>query len=293
MVAPRFTFVGVPIDSVGRAGGTEFAPGAIREASRDAWLWPIDAGDLAVSIRGDDRDPDTGILASADVLRTTEVVEHAVAARLEGGETPFVMGGCCTLLPGALAGARRMLGPTALVYIDGHLDLYDGTTSPTGEAADMPMSIVLGRGPAAWVEACGRRVLDPSHAAIVGFRDLEEALAYGHPDPADIPGLTAIDADSVRSRGGGGVGEELVGRFRDPGRMWVHLDVDVLDQEVFPATDYLMPGGLGWPELTDLLAPLLTSTTLTGVSVGCYNPEKDPDGSGGRALIEAFGSASR
>jgi arginase len=78
---------------------------------------------------------------------------------------------------------------------------------------------------------------------------------------------------------------------RLPGRLWVHLDVDVLDEAVFPATDYLMPGGLGWPELTELLGPLLTSPSLAGVSVGCYNPTKDPDGAGGRALVDAFRSA--
>jgi arginase len=289
---PRFAFLGVPIDSVGRAGGTEFAPDAMRAASAGSWLWPVDAGDLDVRIRGDDRDADTGIIGSADVLRTTEVVERAVAEiAADGDAVPFVMGGCCTLMPGSLAGVRRVLGPTALVYIDGHLDLYDGVTSPTGEAADMPMSVVLGRGPAAWVAACGGPVLDPRHAAIVGFRDLEEALGFGHPHPRDIDGLSAIDADAVRARGGRAVGEELVARFRDPGRRWVHLDVDVLDQEVFPATDYLMSGGLGWSELTDLLGPVLTAPGLAGVSVGCYNPTKDRDGADGRGLVEAFRAA--
>jgi arginase family enzyme len=61
---------------------------------------------------------------------------------------------------------------------------------------------------------------------------------------------------------------------------------------VFPATDYLMPGGLGWPELTDLLGPLLTSASLAGFSVGCYNPTKDPGGAGGRALVEALRTAA-
>jgi arginase len=50
------------------------------------------------------------------------------------------MGGC-SLLPG-LAGARRTYGRVGPAYLDGHLDLYDGVTSPTGEAADMPISVV-------------------------------------------------------------------------------------------------------------------------------------------------------
>src|SRR6188508_3467589 len=98
MAPTRFTFVGVPIDSVGRAGGTEFAPQAIREASAASPQWPVDAGDLDVTIRGDDRDPDTGIIASGDVLHVTREVDRAVGSLIEDGQTPFVMGGCCTLM---------------------------------------------------------------------------------------------------------------------------------------------------------------------------------------------------
>ena len=34
-----------------------------------------------------------------------------------------------------------------------------------------------------------------------------------------------------------------------PKRYWIHLDVDVLDERVMPATDYLSPGlsGRSWP----------------------------------------------
>ena len=37
------------------------------------------------------------------------------------------------------------------------------------------------------------------------------------------------------------------------GPFWIHLDVDVLDEREMPATDYLMPGGLNWDELTALM----------------------------------------
>jgi arginase len=71
----------------------------------------------------------------------------------------------------------------------------------------------------------------------------------------------------------------------------VHLDVDVLDQAAFPATDYLMPGGLQLAELGDLLGPLLSSPSLAGVSIGCYNPDKDPGGANGEALVALFRGA--
>lgn len=284
-----FTFLGVPIDSVGRSGGTEHAPAAFRAHSREDDPWRgSDAGDLDGRIRGDVRDPASGVIAIDDVLGVTREAADAVEVLRRDGRIPFVIGGCCSLLPGALAGAQR-LNPVGLVYLDGHLDLYDGTTSPTGEAADMPISVVLGRGPQTWVDAAGSTT-DPEHVWLVGPRDLEEALGYGHPDPSDIPGLSFTDADTIRAVGAGAVGRATADAAGSH-PYWVHLDVDVLDQAAFPATDYLMAGGLELTQLGDLLMPLLTSSSLAGISVGCYNPDKDPDGVNGEALVSLFRGA--
>ena len=70
----------------------------------------------------------------------------------------------------------------------------------------------------------------------------------------------------------------------------MHLDVDILGEDEFPATDYLMPDGLNMDELVALMRPLAASPALIGVSIGCYNPEKDPGDIHGRALVEAFRS---
>ena len=48
-----------------------------------------------------------------------------------------------------------------------------------------------------------------------------------------------------------------------------------------------MPGGMTWNELVAVMRPLASSPRLIGASLGCYNPEKDPDGGNGRALVAA------
>jgi arginase len=280
-----FTFLGVPIDSVGRSGGTEHAPAAFRGHSRDGDPWSMsDARDLDVRIRGDVRDPASGVIAIDDVVAMNRAVADAVDGLRRDGRIPFVMGGCCSLVPGALAGARRRDASIGLIYLDGHLDLYDGETSPTGEAADMPVAVVLGRGPSVWVDAAGS-VTEPGRVRLLGPRDLDEALGFGHPHPDDIAGLSFTDANAIRATGAEAVGRETADAA---GPYWVHLDVDVLDETAFPATDYLMPGGLQLAELRDLLRPLLASPSLAGVSVGCYNPDKDPGGTNGAALAAVF-----
>ncbi len=289
-----FTLIGVPIDSVGRRGGTEHSPEALRDLGLLNALGATDSGDLAVRIRGDDRDPETGLLGSPDVLATTTVLRETIMAALERGERPFLAGGCCAELPGALAGARDALGEVGLVHLDGHLDLYDGVTSATGEAADMPISVVLGRGPGGWVEAAGGAATAPERTAIVGYRDREESLRYGMAQPGEVsPALTHIPIEEVRAEGPSATGERVAARLAEAAPFWLHFDVDVLDQGVFPATDYLMPDGMSWEELDAVLAPLLASPALIGASLACYNPEKDPGSVCGIELVEALRRARR
>lgn len=282
-----FSLIGVPIDSVGRSGGTEHGPAALRALGLLDAIGGSDVGDLDVRIRGEERDPHTGIVGSSDVMTSTLGIRDAVDASIRSGERPFLAGGCCAKLPGALAGARDALGRVGLAYFDGHLDLYDGVTSPTGEAADMPVAAALGLGPLAWVQAAGGPSLSAGDTVIVGYRDLEQSLDDGMVDPDSLEGLTHVDVEAVRSRGPGIVGTETERTLSaSVGRFWLHLDVDVLDESVFPATDYLFPGGMEWSELLDVMRPLGSSPALIGVSIGCYNPEKDPDGACGRALVD-------
>ncbi len=285
-----FGFLGVIEDSVGRGGGAELAAERVRELGIVDALDAMDRGDLDVPIRGDERDPRTRIVASADVLRMTRAVRAAVEGTIRNDERPFVMGGCCACAVGALAGARDALGHLCLVYVDGHQDLYDGRTSLTGEAADMPFATALGLGPTEWVLAAGGASVEASDAWLVGFSDHEEALAAGALQASDVLAPSrVIDAPSIRRRGAGQAGRSILDSINDgSSQFWLHLDVDVLDGSIFPATDYPAHRGLTWDELSELLRPLATSRLLAGVSIGCYNPDKDPARTCGRSFVEMW-----
>jgi arginase len=284
---------GVPIDCINAVAadsapfGTELSPAALRAAGLPAAVGAADAGDLAVRLVGRDRDPATGVLGWPSVLATTQAIRDLVRDQVAAGQVPFLLGGCCTLLPGALSGARDALGRIGLGYLDGHLDLYDGQTSETGEPADMPISVITGHGPAAWSAAIDAPLLTRSGLVLLGPRDRAEAADYGSVMPEEA-GLDAeLSPARLRDRGLAEAGAAARDQLSAAdGRYWVHLDVDVLDELAFPATDYLMPGGLTVAELGELLGPLLASPALAGVSLACYNPQKDADGSGAAVLLE-------
>jgi arginase len=69
---------------------------------------------------------------------------------------------------------------------------------------------------------------------------------------------------------------------------FIHLDADSLDDEVMPAVDYRLPGGLTLHELTTLLDTALRSGKAVGLELTIYNPELDGDGRAGRALAAAI-----
>src|SRR5918999_5425673 len=198
---PPFAAIGVPIDSVGRSGGTELAPAAVRERGLLEGVGARDRGDLDVRIRGDDRDPATGIVGAADVLAVTTAVRAAVREAVTVGERPLVLGGCCGLVPGALAGLRDAAGPAGVAYVDGHVDVYDGRTSPTGEAADMPMAVAFGFGPKPWVDAAGGPSATPERTVVLGARDPEEAADIARLLATDLAALEIHDPHELRTTG--------------------------------------------------------------------------------------------
>ena len=152
-----FVVMGAPVDCVGRPGGNELAPMVLRQCGViDAIKPKLDLNDLSVRIQGEDRDPESGLKGAASVVTMTAEVRRAVAAQMAQGNKPVILGGCCSYVMGAVSAARDVIGRVGLVYIDGHLDLYDGSTSPSGECADMPLAIMLGRGPRILDESMGK-----------------------------------------------------------------------------------------------------------------------------------------
>jgi arginase len=284
-----WTVIGVPVDCIGAdaesplAFGTELAPAALRELGVIARVNAIDKGDVDVRVVGRGRDTATGIVGGTTVHETVRGVRAAVSELVHDGERVLLLGGCCIPLMGALAGARDARPGVGLVYIDGHLDLYDNVTSPTGEAADMPTAAVLGIGEEGLLSAIDAPVVSPQRVAIVGAHDPDERPAVGSL-VSDLQ-LHVVSPSEVTA-GPEGVAHDAADRAAGEGAFWVHLDVDVFDQTEFPATDYLMPGGLTLRTGKALLAALGGDSRLIGVSVGCYNPEKDLRGDDGRQLVE-------
>ncbi len=250
-----------------------------------------DRGDLAVRIADTTRDPETGVIGFADLVGSTGAIAAWIAETATGPDRPLVVGGDCSLLPGVFAGLRRAGIEAGLWMVDGHPDAYDGTSSPTGEAADMDLTFLVGRAPAALAEVWGGDdppLLNPRQVAVLGHRPADSDPEVARELDQVPAGVLLLDAPTIVERGAAEVAAESATHL-EAWPAWLHIDLDVLDADVFPAVSYPQPHGLDWDSLAALVHPLANADTLVGISLTDLEPERDPDGTYTRRVVAFLG----
>jgi arginase len=273
-------------------GGVERLPRALLDAGLADAVGARLAGHVPSPPFDPRRDDATG-LRNPDGLRDyARRLADATGEVLAHGEVPIVLGGDCSIVLGNLLALRRR-GRYGLLFIDGHADFYQPEAEPNGEAASMDLAIATGRGPAilADLDGLGPLILDEDVVQF-GRRDAAESAEAGSQRIEDT-GVTVMDLAQVRSRGAVGAAHEALGRLDRPelAGFWIHLDCDVLDDDVMPAVDYRLPDGLSWDELETVMRIAVASGRAVGLEVTIFNPTFDTDGSIARAIVSTVGRA--
>ena len=278
-----WTVIEAPLDCSGTSRGEERAPAALRQAA----LLQRVGGDASIEaearIRSSDRDPVTGVIGADEIRRASRAIGAAVRDVLTEGRRPLLVGGDCTLLLGVYLGLPARV---RLWFVDGHADFLDGESSPTGEAADMDLAILTGHGP---TELLGTRglVVDPASVVLLGHRPDHLSPDVAAENARIDAAIRAHTAEEIRERGVESAGQEIAAG--EPGRpTWLHVDLDVLDEQALPAVTYPQPLGLDWDEFVALLRPLADAEGVLGVSVADFNPDLDPDGEWARRVVNAL-----
>ena len=293
MRARAVDVIAVPFDGYGRPGHQAAAAAAYLEAGL---LDAATAMELSAPVRLPSPSParglSTGLMNEAALLALTDALQERVSAALLADRFPLVVGGDCSLLLGAFAGAHATDDRFGLLFADGHEDTTPLDASEDGEAANVELGLLLGltgRGPG-FPRPDVRSILAPGRLAAVGQRDVAWRRSLNVPSVADL-GVFSRPAREVAddpAAAGHAAGEHLgVG-----GPWWLHVDLDVLDLTVLPATtvpgDAPDPdgGGLDWHQLETLLVTAAETGGCRGASVAIYDPELDPDGRSAGRIVE-------
>ncbi|MGV9775509.1 arginase family protein [Streptosporangium sp. NPDC003464] len=194
-----------------------------------------------------------------------ETAERTRAALSHARERFTVtVGGDCGVELGPIAtAARRHGGRLAVVWFDAHGDLNTPASSPSGAFHGMVARTLLGDGPP---ELVPDRPLPPERLVLAGVRALDpaerdyvRAAGISHLGVADLAGLV----EAVAGTGAGAV--------------YVHVDLDVLDPDVFASVGVPEPGGLAPAELVAQVAALAERFEIVGLGVTEYEPGRPQD----------------
>ena len=195
---------------------------------------------------------------------------RAIGNALGAGESALVLAGDDTATIGVLAGLQRAHGAGAsvgVVWFDAHGDFNTPETSYSGILAGMPVAILAGLAGPLWRGAAGLAAPMPTDRIVLaGARELdqkEETLLRS----TDV---RIVTTDEVRA------GDPLslaVSRLAGAvERLWVHIDLDVLDPRHVPSASTPAPKGLEIDELVGGLRATLVTGKVAVVSVAGLNP---------------------
>ncbi|MGI8726445.1 MAG: arginase family protein [Solirubrobacterales bacterium] len=280
---------GVPYTSMATPGGIAEAISTLRWrglATRLEALGVVDAGDLSLPGPSGERGP-SGLLNEDALSVLVEAACLRVEGALERERLPLLVGADCPVLLGPLLALGRRKGTPGLVMIDGHEDAWPPRRSPTGEASDSEVTIALGRvADLSKPLAAAGPLLEPSGLALVGPRDTDEIASGGITSLREEIAFFASAEQVKPTTEGAGSGMSAALEALEADGFWLHIDLDALATEIFPAVDYPQPGGLDWSQLDALASTVLADPRCRGASVVIYNPDLDPDRSAADAVVD-------
>ena len=67
--------------------------------------------------------------------------------------------------------------------------------------------------------------------------------------------------------------------------LWIHLDADVMDQIVMPAVDSPGSPGLSPEFVAHILDETMRTQMCIGLTVSCFDPDRDPSGDAAKVII--------
>jgi arginase len=231
------------------------------------------------ALRGSGHEVRTDIVEAVSSFRTEiktafelhKLVAERVRTASQRGNFPLVLSGNCNTSLGTITGIDpRDLG---IIWFDGHADFNTPETTPHGSLDGMGLAMATGGCWRSMAQAIPDfRPVQEANVVLVGSRDIDRAER----ERLRQSDLTLVEAELVRRRGMrealGNVLDALRTRVR---RVYVHLDLDVLDPDSAPANEFAPPNGLRLEELEEGIRMIQERFTLAAAGVASYDPEYD------------------
>jgi arginase len=284
----KIALIGAPSSAAAFSPGSEKSPAALRAAGLIERLQSIgyevtDFGDCPPHFFADDDEHKRARNLPAIVASLNDLKPRAELA-IKSGALVLVLGGDCTQIIGLLTGTRRYYRHVSLLWFDGDADLNTPASTPSGRLDGMALATIIGKGSPELVRFWGEpQIVREPDTVLFGVNrldDPEKEFLARSPVRHNL-------ATDIRSRGAAKSAQHALEQLHADSREFVlHLDIDVVSQEEFPAVNVPQSGGLSFAEVQTALSEFVSHKNLLALDIAQYNPEKDPDGSAAKKLLD-------
>ena len=224
---------------------------------------------LSVTTVRHEREPAAEV---ATAFELHALVSGQVRRALADGEIPLVLSGNCNTSVGTLSGA----GPEDLgvVWFDAHGEFNTSETTTTGLIDRMGLAIAVRHCWKAMTKGMpGFSAVPEENVVMAGVREIDPA----EQGRLDASGITVVGADVIEKQG---LRRALATALDDlktrVGRVYVHVDLDVLDAgKVGKANEFAVKGGPDAEELQAALGMVRERFEVAAVGIASFDPAFD------------------
>lgn len=232
------------------------------------------------------KDPETKFLNINSLVTYAREQAYLINNLLSQNKFPFVLGGDCSILLGT-AIALKQKGNYGLFYLDGHTDFMDISLSETGGAGGMAASLATGNGPEKLTNILNLSpYIKEENLWCVGNREYDDE----YENQIRNSFATYVSLNELRQRGIKNCIELFLLEVQNKNLdgFWLHIDLDVLNDEIMPCVDSRTPDGLFYEEFNEICSLLFESDKLTGTEITILDPDLDPSGKYTKAFVANF-----
>ncbi len=178
---------------------------------------------------------------------------------LEAGKVPVLVAGDCSIGITTLPSALRHGPGIKVLWLDAHADYNTPASTTSGYLGGMSLAGACGEWDAGLTDT-----IASDRVVLAGVRDIDGAER----EVLGRSGVTVIGASTVETL-------VAVKNALDGAPVYVHLDLDVLDPEHFPA-QFPAPGGLHPEKLYDLAEAVVEDCELVGLEITAFEAPDEP-----------------
>ena len=203
-----------------------------------------------------------------NVMKSSSALADMTYRALREGFYPIVLGGDHSQAIGSIAGMKKALPNTKIMWMDAHIDANTPSTSPSKNAHGMPLAYLSGEVPGFQHLNCVDLGEDLCYFGIRSYEPEEAALI-------EQKGTLVFDPSDCRNHDIYGINRKISEHFhQEQNNFWFSFDIDGLDSSEFKSTGTCEGDGLSLDFTTELFKSYMPQTIgmdLTEVNFSLTN----------------------